>query len=364
MIQVEMKLSRREWAMKRFFLDRMSMMAILFLLPTAAAAQGEMSFSESEVEEAGEASADGEATMGEGDAAGAPADDAAADMAAGDMGGDEGSAGGGGTSEADVLSVLGDAKGLDSTVSLEGEGKGGAIDISKKKDVGKHPIWAVQRIYVLRSRRINLDLNFGFSMNDPYVQHQAFSAALAYYITEVLAIGISGNYYMYLDAITDLNYSSSRATHQVVPINEYAGGAQLNFLYVPIFGKFAMFKQWILHWDIWVTGGGGFLFTRPYPVIDPDVRDFDYTIKYCFNVGIGWRLFFTRFLAVAIELRDYIYPEELESLVSYSASEEVREDREDPNNWTQDDLALTNNVMFTVGLSIFIPFTVKYRLKK
>ncbi len=346
--------------MKRFFLDRMSMMAILFLLPATAAAQGEMSFSESEVEEGGEASADGEAKVtGEGDAEAAPADDAAGDMAA-----DNGAAGGGEVSEADVLSVLGDAKGLDSTVSLEGEGKGGAIDISKNKDVGKHPIWAVQRIYVLRARRVNLDLNFGFSMNDPYVQHQAFTAALSYYITEVLAIGISGNFYMGMGYITPLNFSARQATHQVVPINEYAGGAQLNFLYVPIFGKFAMFKQWILHWDITVTGGGGFLFTRPKPVIDPDVRDFNYNIKYCFNVGIGWRLFFTRFLAFAIELRDYIYPEELESLVSYSASDESKADRENPDNWTQDNLALTNNVMFSVGLSIFIPFTVKYRLKK
>ena len=39
--------------MKRFFLDRMSMMAVLFLLPMAAQAQdGTMSFSEEEVEEA------------------------------------------------------------------------------------------------------------------------------------------------------------------------------------------------------------------------------------------------------------------------------------------------------------------------
>jgi outer membrane beta-barrel protein len=356
LILVEMKLSRREWAMKRIFLDRMSMMAILFLLPYAASAQddGEMSFSESEVEEAEPSAPSGdEAPTGEGEAAPEAAGGEAAAEAGGEVGGE--------VSEADVLSALGTEEGLESTTSLDADGKGGALDVSKDPNVGKHPIWAVQRIYVLRARRVNLDINFGISMNDPYVQHQAISLSLAYYITEVLAIGLSGNWYKGLGAQTDLNFSSRRATHQVVPINEYFGGAQLNFLYVPIFGKFAMFKQWILHWDMWVIGGGGFLFSRPIPVIDPDVRDFDYSIKYCFNVGIGWRLFFTRFIGVSLELRDYIYPEELESLTTWPAE---HPNRYDDDLWLQDEHALTNNVMLSVGLTLMIPFTVKYRLKK
>jgi outer membrane beta-barrel protein len=150
----------------------------------------------------------------------------------------------------------------------------------------------------------------------------------------------------------------SRATHQTVPINKYLLGAQLNFLYVPIYGKFAFFKEWILHWDVWVIGGGGFIMTRPEPVIDPEYRSFDFSTKFSFNVGLGGRLFLTRFAAIYLELRDYIYPEELESLQNYSSLK----DRQDKNNWVEDGYKLTNNVTLHAGVSLFIPFTFDYKL--
>jgi outer membrane beta-barrel protein len=125
-----------------------------------------------------------------------------------------------------------------------------------------------------------------------------------------------------------------------------------------MYGKFALFKKWILHWDVWLIGGGGFIFTRPIPQIDPDYRDFDYNMKFCFNVGIGGRLFLNKWLAVYVELRDYIFPEELESRTV------DLDDRSNRDAWIDDDLKLTNNVMLNFGVSIFIPFTFDYKLPK
>jgi outer membrane beta-barrel protein len=345
--------------MKRIILDRMSLMTILLLFPSAAIAQEDasMSFSEEEVGEAEDSgsSAGGTMSFGVDETAGADASGGGGEGGASSSGEDEG------VSDADVLSALGE--GDESSLIAEAKtGKeGGASDLVKtSENVGQHPIWAVQRVYVLRARRVDLQPNFGFSFNDPYVQHQAFNLGLSYYITEVLAAGVSFNMYKGLDKETDLNFSARRATHQIVPINEYFWGGQLNFTYVPIFGKFAMFKQWILHWDMWVIGGGGFIFTRPIPTIDSEYREFDYTIKFCFNVGIGWRLFLSRFLAVSLELRDYIFPEELES----RETSFVEETRENDDTWLDDEHSLTNNVMLNVGLSIFIPFTFEYKLKK
>jgi outer membrane beta-barrel protein len=342
--------------MNRIFLDRMSLMAMLFLLPFAARAQdeGEMSFSEDEVEqtpppEESQPSGDeGTMTFGaEGEGSGET----------GEPGGGAGEGAGGDVSQAEILGVLGDDSSIvDTKGGLDAEASKEGVEI-KTEGLKEHPIWAVQRIYVLKSRRVELQPTFGFSTNDPYMQHQAFNVALNYYITEVLAAGISANVYAGMGALTSLNFSLKRATHQVVPVNEYLVGGQLNFSYVPIFGKFKVFRNFILHWDVWVVGGGGFLFSRPVPVIDPDYRDFKYTIKYCFNVGIGWRLFFSRFLAITWDLRDYIYPEELESLT-------IEDDRTDNTAWLQDDTALTNNVMFSVGITLLIPFTVEYKLKK
>ncbi len=317
--------------MKKARVELAVLLAGLIVLPSAALAQeeddGSMSFSEDEVEEA--------APVEEEPDAGAESGDDLFAEETGDVG------------DADVAAALGEPA-AEAPPQEAGTGE------------ERHPIWAVQQVYALRAGRVDIQPSFGFSMNDPYVQHQAVSLAGAYYITEVLAAGISFNWYRWLDATTDLNYSVSRATHQTVPINEYMLGAQLNFTYVPIYGKFAMFKNWILHWDVWVLGGGGFIFTRPIPVIDPDYREFDYEMKFCFNVGIGGRLFLTRFLAIYVELRDYIFPEELESLETFSDPE----DRSNKDNWLDDDFKLTNNVMLHIGVSVFVPLVFEYKLPK
>ncbi len=260
-----------------------------------------------------------------------------------------------GESAEDVLSALGEDSDLSASASVSTEAQS-----EQEEQAGAHPIWAVQQVYSLRKGRVDFQPSFGISMNDPYVQHQSVSLSASYYITEVLAIGASFNYYGFLDAETDLNYSVSRATHQVIPINKYLLGAQLNFSYVPMYGKFAMFKEWILHWDVWVIGGGGFIMTRPEPVIDPEYRSFDFKAKFSFNIGLGGRLFLTRFLAIYLELRDYIYPEELESLTTYQRVE----DRQDESRWTEDSYKLTNNFTLHAGVSLFIPFTFEYKMPK
>jgi outer membrane beta-barrel protein len=163
-----------------------------------------------------------------------------------------------------------------------------------------------------------------------------------------------------MNVVTDLNFQLGRATHQAVPLNEYFWGGQLNFTYVPMYGKFAMFKEWIVHWDVWVIGGGGMISTRPIPNIDPEYRNFDWDMKIAFNIGIGGRIFLNRFLAVYVEVRDYIFPEKLESLTAPTNPI----DRADESNWLEDGYKLTNNVMLHAGATIFFPFTFEYELPK
>jgi outer membrane beta-barrel protein len=328
--------------MKEVIFGRVLTLAIVVLLPCVVHAQGDtMSFSEDEVESK-EAESEGEGTMSfEGEEAASEGDTSGESKGGSDL-----------FSGLDGLSAEADA-------TVGEETKEASAEAGPEEEV-KHPIWAVQQIFALKAGRVDLQPTFGISMNDPYMQHQAISVAGSYYITEVLAAGVSFNFYRWMDAPTDLNFALSRATHQTVPINEYFWGGQLNFTYVPFYGKFAMFREWIFHWDVWVIGGGGFIFTRPRPVIDPDYREFDFGMKFCFNVGLGGRLFINRFLAVVLELRDYIYPEELESLYAPSNTEE----REDKSLWLDEDYKLTNNVMLHVGVSIFIPFTFDYKLPK
>ncbi|MFO8070663.1 MAG: outer membrane beta-barrel domain-containing protein [Polyangia bacterium] len=347
--------------MKRARIELAVMLACLFLVPSAAFAQDDMmSFTEEETgedEAAPPAGEEGGADMTFGEEEASEEEEEGLFEEEGEEG--AGEAGGGGVTDADIMSALGDegagAEAEGAAAPAEGEGPE-----EGDEEWDRHPIWAVQQVYALRSGRVDVQPSLGISMNDPFVQHLSINLGASYYITEVLSAGLSFNFYRWLDATTDLNYSVSRATHQTVPINEYFWGGQLNFSYVPIYGKFAMFKEWIVHWDVWVIGGGGFIFTRPIPVIDPEYREFDYSAKFSFNVGLGGRLYLTRFLAIYLELRDYIFPEELESLETYFDEEE----RADKKNWLDEDYKLTNNVMLHVGVSLFVPFTFEYELPK
>jgi len=349
--------------MKRARIELAGMFAALLLVPCTLYAQDDtMSFGEDEVAkgqqgQGGEAGAAPEDSMTFGEGETAPAEGEAKKEGEGEGQPAEGQppAGGAAVSDSDVLGALG-MEGAGTTTAAPAE----TGPAEGEEAAGQHPIWAVQQVYALRARRFDFQPTFGVSLNDPYVQHQSFSLALSYYITEVLGAGLSFNWYGGLGKETDLNFSASRATHQTIPINEYQWGGQINFTYVPIYGKFAMFKEWILHWDVWVIGGGGFIFTRPIPVIDPDYRTFDYKIKFCFNIGIGGRLYLARFLAIALELRDYIFPEELENRTTYSDPE----DRAVKSNWVDDNFKLTNNVMLQIGVTLFLPFAFEYKLPK
>ncbi|MBN2804187.1 MAG: outer membrane beta-barrel domain-containing protein [Deltaproteobacteria bacterium] len=329
--------------MKKRRIELSLLLITLLLLPAISFAQDDMTFGEDEVEKTGE-----DMTFGEGDDQAATTDDGAAAKDTGN-------------SDDDLIDLddLGMGVGGDVAVG-EPTAKNGEKKPEGATVLDRHPIWAVQQVYALRKHRLDLQPSFGISLNDPYVQHQSFNVDASFYLTEVLAIGVNFNWYTFFNAETDVNYQISRATHQTVPINEYSWGAQLNMKYVPLYGKFAMFKQWILHWDVWLVGGAGFLYTRPIPVIDQEYRTFDYDIKVAFNVGIGGRLYLTRFLAIFLELRDYIFPENVESIVTYQDPAL----RKDKKTWMDPNVKLTNNVMLQVGISLFVPFTFDFKLPK
>lgn len=232
------------------------------------------------------------------------------------------------------------------------------IQAAAKKDV-KAEIYAVEQIYALRYHRFELQPYWSFTLNDQFVSHPGPGLGVNYYVSNVLAVGINGNVYAGLNVDSEFNYQNRRATRVAVPLNEYQWNANLNFTYVPMYGKFAGFGDFIFHYDAYVVGGIGAISTRPIAVIDPDNRKFEFQPKVAFNAGLGLRIFFNRWLAANLEVRDYIFPERLENL---TVGRTVQE-QQDSNTWLGD-TSLTNNVQAQLGVSIFLPFSWEYRLPK
>jgi len=227
-----------------------------------------------------------------------------------------------------------------------------------RRDETVEDIYAVQQIYALRINRVEVAPSVGFTLNDPYISHPSIGIALNYWWTNVLALGVNFNWYQGLESESDLNFFVRRSTRLAVPITEYQLGANLNFTYVPLYGKFAMFNEYLFQWDAYLVGGVGIMRPRPIPVVDPAVRTFDFAFRVAFNVGIGIRVFATRYLAIFAELRDYAFLDRLENL------DVSLDNRFDEDTWLDDSPTLTNNVTIQIGFTLFFPFEFDYRLPK
>jgi outer membrane beta-barrel protein len=239
----------------------------------------------------------------------------------------------------------------------------------------KAEVYAVEQIYALRRHRLELNPYWGFTLNDQFVSHDGPGVDLKYYVTNVLAVGVNGNLYAGLNGDSDFNFENRRAAHISVPLNEYQWGANLNFTYVPVYGKFAGFNQFIFSYDLYVIGGVGAISTRPISVIDPDNRTFQFQPNLDFDLGIGLRIFLNRWFGVTLEVRDYIYQEKLENTCIVGQPAPSNPIPEGCNLGQPGDTAatqadwygeskLTNNVQAQVGLTIFLPFSWEYRLAK
>lgn len=241
-----------------------------------------------------------------------------------------------------------------------------SVDMDKAAARDLNPqMYAVQQIYALRYHRFEVNPYFGLTMNDQFVAHPGPGLALNFYITNVLAVGVNGNFYQGLNSVSGFNLQTSRAARVGEPITEYQWNANANFTYVPAYGKFAGFGDFIFHYDFFVLGGVGAISTRPVAVIDPDNRTFTFKPKVSFHVGGGLRIFFNRWLAAVLEISDYIYPEQLENTdIAQGFDSKGKPKAQDPSTWLLDGSSITNHVQAQVGLSIFLPFTWEYRLPK
>ena len=233
------------------------------------------------------------------------------------------------------------------------------LAVEAKKDIRSREIYAVQQQYVIKAQRFEIMPYLAVTLNDQFVSHNAPGLALNYYITQVLAVGVNGNWYDGLNADQDFNFQNRRSARIAVPLNIYQMSADLNFTYVPMYGKFAGFGDFIFHYDAYVDGGVGLIRTKPLSIIDPDNRSFpDWNNLVNFDLGIGFRIFFNRWLAAILEVRDLIYSEQIEN---------KNIDVLNPSNkseWFDTGTNITNDVQLQIGLSLFLPTSFDYRLPK
>ena len=221
----------------------------------------------------------------------------------------------------------------------------------KKTPLSWKDILVVVRKPFLKVRRTELNPFTSVSMNDNMIRHYTIGGEFAYYLTDVLAIGVEGNYYVHnFNEPFDL---VARQARRLPTVNQYNWSAALNFHYVPVYGKFAVLDHRLVAWEVFFTAGIG---AGQSEVIPRDTKFPGFTnILIQPNLGASMRFFLAKWLTVNVGIRDYMFIDKFEptdrSPTMNTSASQAKDNA---------DSAFINNVMFQVGLSFWLPTTFEY----
>jgi outer membrane beta-barrel protein len=212
-------------------------------------------------------------------------------------------------------------------------------------------ILVVVRKPFLKARRTELFPMVGTTMNDNMIRHYTVGGMLSYYLTDVLAIGVEGHYYQ--PSFREPFDLVARQARRLPTVNTYTWSAALNFHYVPVYGKFAVFDKKLITWEVFFTAGIGAGQSKVEPR-DTKFPGFSNLLIQP-NVGASMRFFLAKWLTVSLGIRDYIFYDKFEptdrSPTMNATAEQAKENS---------DGALINNVMFQIGVSFWLPTSFEY----
>ena len=220
-------------------------------------------------------------------------------------------------------------------------------------------------------RRFEIQPQVGFSLNDPFVRHISAGAELQYWLTNRMALGLSGNAFF---GQKTPNYDRIRFQEGVLlTANRYLWEASLNFQYEPFYGKIAVFNRVLMHWEAYVQLGGGAIQTQVIPRFESIHEPFK-TLTGQGNFAVGGRLYIPnlKFMSINMGIKTWIFPDKYEpqnrgpateadaegSIVDNPALDDPAEAKKAANT------SIAFNSMFFVGVSFYIPPTFEYSTRR
>lgn len=224
-------------------------------------------------------------------------------------------------------------------------------DPLKRTPLSWKDILVVVRKPFLKARRTELYPFVGTTMNDNMIRHYTLGGELAYYLTDVLAVGVEGVYYQ--DSFREPFDLVARQARRLPTVNQYNWSAALNFHYVPVYGKFAILDRKLVTWEVAFTAGIG---AGQSEVIPRDTKLPGFTnLLIMPNAGANMRFFLTKWLTVNVGIRDYIFYDKFEPTNREIGMNETADQAK-----AKADGALINNVMFQIGVSFWLPTSFEY----
>ena len=226
---------------------------------------------------------------------------------------------------------------------------------AKKGELGSlqwKDILVVPRRPILKYHRVELVPTYNVSIANTLVRTHGFGGIVNYFLSETLALGIEGNYLQ--PQLLD-HYTIRGIQDRVLPsVNRYVWNASLDFSYVPVYGKYALFNRYILQWEAYIEAGIGGMESQWISRNPADKNATNFLVQG--HIGVGTRLFLTKWLVIHAYLKDYLFADKYEP-----ADRALQPDPTavPPSNTFSS--RFVQNVVFGVGVGMFLPTSFDYK---
>ena len=201
----------------------------------------------------------------------------------------------------------------------------------------KEGVDVVQGRVFRKGGRHELGLDLGIVPDNQFLFYQMIQGRYAYHFQEAFAVELSGSqvFNQQRNIIGDLEkipcgpgqqlttngVPSSNCGIKLNPATDpWKNTAMVNFIWSPMYGKFALFSKKIFHFDLYMLAGAGLFHNER-------------SNRFGFDVGAGMKVFLNDWIAMRFDVRNIT----------------VREGA--PFN------QIANNRQFTLGVSFFFPTT-------
>lgn len=277
--------------------------------------------------------------------------------AEGDKGGGEAAQGGG------TLDIFGDDEKSKQAAASGETGKVSATSEADQLKQDKAFITVVQRQRFLKKKRFEVQPQAGITVNDPFVRHYTVGLELNYWITNRMAVGLTGTAFF---GNKTSRYNNIRFQESVLlTANKTLWQASANFLYNPFYGKIAVFNRALMHWESYIQIGGGAIQTQVIPRYEAIHEPFR-TVTGQGNFAIGARFYGPRvdWISVNFGVRTWIYGDKLEPVERGPGPGEQESLFEPDAAKAAAPTKLAFNVVFFLGLSFYFPTTFQYTTRR
>lgn len=185
---------------------------------------------------------------------------------------------------------------------------------------GSEAIVVIQKKPFSKKKSLEISVLGGWIPSNPFVTYFPLEARIGFHIAEGFGLELGGGFYPgsigKSPIKNQINEDLKKYPHflGVKLYEQQVFYASFDMNWTPIHGKIRLAGlNWIAYWEILIQIGGGItgVYNDEYVGRNASSKTNPIQIRPTFNVGIGNRLWITRWLALKLDIREYLFQKQV-----------------------------------------------------